>query len=183
MPLESWPLARLRPYERNPRTHSPAQIEQIAASIREFGFTNPILADRDGTIIAGHGRLLAAAKAGLAKVPVIVIKRLSETQRRALVIADNKLALNAGWDDELLAAELEALRDDGFNMDLVGFTDEELAILLDRGESAGGLTGEDATPEPPSDPITKLGDLYSLGRHRLLCGDATRIDEVERLTP
>jgi DNA modification methylase len=177
--IEQWPIDRLIPHARNARTHSDDQIAQIAASIREFGFTNPILVDgRDG-IIAGHGRLLAARKLKLAEVPVIVLDHLSETQKRAYIIADNKLALNAGWDDEMLRIELQALGEEDFDLDLVGFSPEELAELLDENQS--GLTDEDAIPEVAENVVSCPGDLWVLGNHRVLCGDATdrvAIDEV-----
>lgn len=183
MALEMWPVDRPIPYDKNPRTHSETQVAQLVRSIQEFGFTNPILVDRDGIIIAGHGRLLAAKKAGLCEVPVIVLGHLSDTQRRALVIADNKLALNAGWDDGLLAAELEALRADDFDMSLVGFSDDELSDLLDCGQEDGdGADPDEEDPgEPPADPKTKQGTLYVLDRHRLLCGDCRNPADVRRL--
>ena len=147
--VEHWPIDRLIPFATNPRTHSEAQIAQIAASIREFGFTNPILVDSKAGVIAGHGRLLAARKLNLAEVPVIVLDHLTENQKRAYVIADNKLALNAGWDEELLRLELAALRDEDFGLDVLGFEDEELAHLLESEEGRAGLQDEDAVPEIP----------------------------------
>jgi len=156
---------------RNPRTHSPAQIEQIARSITAFGWTNPLLVDEAGVIIAGHGRLEAARKLGMAEVPTITLTGLSADQKRALVIADNQLALNAGWDAELLALELGELGAAGFDIGLIGFSDDELAsILADRTE---GLTDPDDVPETPAEPVSVLGDVWLLGRHRLCCGDAT----------
>jgi len=176
------PVAQLVPYAGNARTHSEQQITQIAASITEFGFTNPILTGADNIIIAGHGRLLAAQKLGIDKVPVIVLEHLDEAQRRALVIADNKLAENAGWDEELLRLELAALDDLGFDLDLTGFSEEELANLLGDPELAlGEAEGEDDIPEPPDDPVSRPGDLWLLGNHRLLCGDATLATDVERV--
>src|SRR6266852_524824 len=145
--IEHWLLDKLIPFARNPRTHSDAQIAQIAASIAEFGFNNPILVDGKAGILAGHGRLLAARKLGLTEVPVIVLDHLSESQKRAYIIADNQLALNAGWDEELLAAELAALQDEDFNLGLIGFEDEDLARLLAAQDAAEGLTDEDAVPE------------------------------------
>lgn len=174
-----WPVDRLPPYARNPRTHSHEQVIQIASSIAEFGFTAPILVDSKAGIIAGHGRLLAARKLGLAEVPVIVLDHLSETQRPAYCIADNKLALNAGWDEELLANELSALEQDGFNLQVAGFSDQELEELL-RDEHAGDVD-PDAVPEPPDEAITKPGDLWVLGNHRLLCGDSSKAEDVDRL--
>jgi DNA modification methylase len=184
MPLKikMTPVAQLVPYAANARTHSEQQIAQIAASITEFGFTNPILTGADNIIIAGHGRLLAAQKLGIDKVPVIVLEHLDEAQRRALVIADNKLAENAGWDEELLRVELAALDDLDFDLDLMGFSDEELKNLLGNPDLALGETeGEDDIPEPPEDPVSRPGDLWILGNHRLLCGDATVATDVERV--
>ena len=179
--IELWPMDRLRPYERNPRTHSEAQVDQIAASMVEFGWTNPVLVDEQGGVLAGHGRLLAARKLGLAEVPVIRFEHLSEAQKRAYLIADNQLALEAGWDEELLAAELAWLRDERFDLDLVGFDATELERLLAiaDGDSASE-DAEDEVPEPPEEPVSKPGDLWILGNHRLLCGDATVTREVER---
>lgn len=178
--IELWPVDRLVPYDRNPRTHSAEQVSQIAASIVEFGFLNPILVDTADGIIAGHGRLQAAKQLSLAHVPVVVLDHLTEAQKRAYVIADNKLALNAGWDDDVLRGELDALENDGFDLKLTGFTDEELSNLLES-EAASGNTDEDAVPEAPVDPITKPGDIYVLGNHRLLCGDSTILENVERV--
>ena len=169
----------LIPYINNSRTHSEEQVAQIAASIKEFGFTNPILIDKGNSIIAGHGRIMAAKKLGMKKVPCIVLADLSETQIKAYVIADNKLALNAGWNDELLAVELEQLLDSDFDLDLLGFSDAELNELLKEPEQVG-LVDEDAVPENV-EPITVLGDLWILGDHRLLCGDATSQTDVDRL--
>src|SRR6266853_998840 len=147
--IEHWLLDKLIPYARNPRTHSDAQVAQIAASILEFGFNNPILVDTKAGILAGHGRLLAARKLQLRKVPVIVLDHLSEAQKRAYILADNQLALNAGWDEELLRLELVALREEDFNLDLIGFEHEELAQLLAAQGAADGLTDEDTVPELP----------------------------------
>jgi DNA modification methylase len=180
--IEQWPIDRLIPYIRNARTHSDEQIAQVAASIVEFGWTNPILVGADGVIIAGHARLLAARKLKMNEVPVIVLGHLSETQRRALIIADNKLALNAGWNDEMLRVELESLREDAFDLDLVGFTDAELEEILAGGEqTVEGNTDEDAVPETQDDVVSAPGDLWVMGDHRLLCGDSTRLDVVETL--
>jgi DNA modification methylase len=180
--IELWPIDRLRPYERNPRTHSEAQVEQIAASMVEFGWTNPVLVDEQGGILAGHGRLLAARKLGLAEVPVIRFEHLSEAQKRAYILADNQIALQAGWDDALLAEELAWLRDERFDLDLIGFDASELERLLALvdGEAASD-EAEDEVPEPPEDPVSKPGDLWVLGNHRLLCGDATMLADVERV--
>ena len=180
--IEQWPVDRLVPYIRNARTHSDEQIAQVVASIVEFGWTNPILVGADGVIIAGHARLLAARKLKMNEVPVIVLDHLSETQRRALIIADNKLALNAGWDDDMLRVELESLKEDAFDLDLVGFTDEELEAILAGGEqSVDGKTDEDAVPETQDDVVSVPGDLWVMGNHRLLCGDSTQLDVVETL--
>ena len=177
--IEQWPIDRLIPYARNSRTHSDEQIAQVAASIVEFGWTNPILVGADGVIIAGHARLLAARKLKMLEVPVIVLDHLSETQRRALILADNKLALNAGWDDEMLRVELESLKEDAFNLDLVGFTDEELEqILADPEGTTEGLTDEDAVPDEPERAVTAPGDVWILGDHRLICGDATQMADI-----
>ena len=177
--IESRPIAALAPYPRNARTHSDAQVAQLAASIKEFGWTNPVLVDEANGVIAGHGRLLAAKSLGLAEVPVIVLSGLSEAQRRALVLADNKLALNAGWDMQLLAAELTDLRTVGVDLGLLGFSEVDLAsLLVDR---TAGLTDPDEVPATPVNPVTRPGDLWLLGRHRLLCGDSTSADAVGRL--
>src|SRR5580698_4048586 len=179
--IQIWPVERLIPYARNPRTHSDAQIAQIAASIRAFGFNNPILVDSKAGIIAGHGRLLGARKLQLREVPVIILDHLSEAQKRAYIIADNRLAENAGWDDEMLRIELEALNQEGFNLSLTGFEDEDLARLLAEQEGKEGLTDEDAVPELSETPISVSGDLWLLGEHRVACGDATSPADVDRL--
>jgi DNA modification methylase len=178
--IEMWPIDKLVPYARNPRTHSDAQVAQIAASIAEFGFNNPILIDSKAGILAGHGRLLAARKLQLAEVPVIILDHLSETQRRAYII-DDKLAENAGWDETLLRLELAALEEQDFDVSLIGFEDEELARLLAAQGAAEGLTDEDAVPELPEAPTSLLGDLWILGNHKVLVGDATVQAEVQRL--
>ena len=179
--IQVWNIDQLIPYARNPRTHSDAQVAQIAASIRAFGFNNPILVDTKAGIIAGHGRLLAARKLRLKEVPVIVLDHLSETQKRAYIIADNQLALNAGWDDEMLRIELAALQEDDFDINLVGFDDVELARLLAAQDATPGLTDEDAVPEVPETPTSGTGDLWILGDHKLLVGDATIDADVRRL--
>ena len=172
--LEHWPIERLLPYIRNARTHSDAQIAQIAASIAEFGFTSPILAGGDGIIIAGHGRLAASRKLGLATVPVVVLDHLTPTQRRALVIADNRIAENAGWDEELLRVELAELQDANFDLALTGFDDDELLELMAGEEPTNeGQSDEDEAPEVPLTPVSKPGDVWLMGKHRLLCGDST----------
>lgn len=170
----------LIPYARNSRTHSDAQVAQVAASIKEFGFTNPVLLDDENGIIAGHGRVLAARKLGLDEVPAIRLSDLTETQRKAYVIADNKLALNAGWDLEMLSLEMKDLESLDFDISLIGFGKDELADLFPE-EATEGLTDENAVPEAPEEPVTKLGDVWILGNHRLMCGDSTSIDAVEAL--
>lgn len=175
------PVADLIPYAANSRTHSDAQVAQIAASIREFGFTNPILVNGENTIIAGHGRLMAARKLGLEEVPAIALEHLSKAQQKALVIADNQLALNAGWDVDMLKAEIEDLNLEDFDLSLLGFDDKFLDGLLEP-EPTDGLTDEDAVPEVPETPITVQGDIWVLGNHRLMCGDSTSIDALEKLT-
>jgi site-specific DNA-methyltransferase (adenine-specific) len=179
--LEKRSVEELIPFASNSRTHSDAQVAQIAASIREFGFTSPILIDGENTIIAGHGRLLAARKLGLDKVPAIVLDHLTKPQQRALVIADNQLALNAGWDLDMLKAEIEDLNLDDFDISLLGFDDKFLDGLLEP-EPTAGLTDEDAVPNVPEIPVTCLGDVWVLGNHRLMCGDSTSIDALQTLT-
>ncbi len=180
--IEIWPIDRLVPYARNARTHSPEQVAQVAASIVEFGWTNPILVGADGVIIAGHARLLAARKLQMEEVPVIVLDHLTPAQRRALILADNRLAMNSGWDEEMLRVELESLKEDEFNLDIVGFSDEELEVLLRGAEQTrAGLTDDDAVPDEPEKATTKPGDVWILGEHRLLCGDATEMGNVEKL--
>jgi len=179
--IEQRPIEALIPYINNSRKHSDEQVAQIAASIKEFGWTNPILVDGTNGIIAGHGRLLAARKLGMDKVPVIELAHLSDTQKKALIIADNKLALNADWDTELLTIELNELIADDFALDILGFDKDELDALLNVIEPNTGLTDEDAVPDVPEEPKTKLGDIYILGNHRLMCGDSTNIDAVDKL--
>ena len=178
--LEWRSVSTLIPYARNSRTHSDEQIAQIAASIKEFGWTNPILIDGDNGIIAGHGRLSAARKLGHEEVPVIELKDLTETQRKAYIIADNRLALNAGWDNEMLTIELNELLADNFALDILGFDPKELNALLEP-EVVVGLTDEDDAPEIPEEPKTKLGDIYQLGKHRVMCGDSCSIHDMEKL--
>jgi DNA modification methylase len=172
-------VSDLIPYARNSRTHSDAQVAKLAASIKEFGFLNPVIVDGENGIIAGHGRILAAQKLGLEAVPTIEADHLTEAQRRAYVIADNRLALDAGWDDELLRIELGDLDAEGFDLSLTGFDLDEIANLT--AEEIEGLTDDDAVPDAPEDPVTVLGDVWLLGRHRLMCGDSTSIDAVEKL--
>jgi len=170
--IELWLIDKLIPFARNPRTHSDAQLAQIAASIAEFGFNSPILVDSNAGIIAGHGRLLAARKLGLKEVPVIVLDHLTEAQKRAYVIADNQLALNAGWDEELLRLELATLAGEAFDISLIGFDDIELARLLAAQEATEGLTDADAVPELLQTPVSTIGDLWILGTTN--CWSATR---------
>lgn len=177
--VEYRPAEALIPYARNARTHSDAQVAQIAASVREFGWTNPILVDGENGIIAGHGRLLAARKLGMKAVPVIELAGLTEAQKRAYIIADNKMALNAGWDTELLGLELGELEALGFDLALTGFGEDEIAALKKLGNP--GLTDPDDIPEVPEQPISVLGDLWLLGQHRLICGDSTSADDVARV--
>ena len=178
--IEMLPIEGLVPYANNSRSHSDEQVAQVAASIKEFGFTNPVLVDKDNMIIAGHGRMKAAMRLGLTEVPCIRLDHLNDFQKKAYIIADNKLALNAGWDDELLRLELGQLNDDGFDLSLTGFDDDELSKLLIP-EQIDGLTDEDDVPEVPDEPITKEGDIWILGNHRLMCGDSTSIDDVDKL--
>jgi DNA modification methylase len=177
-----WSVEKLIPYARNSRTHSDEQVAQVAASIVEFGWTNPILIGADGVIIAGHARLLAARKLKMIEVPVIVLSDLSEAKRRALVIADNQIALNAGWNAEMLRVELQDLEVNGFNLELIGFSAEELDTILAGGEeTCEGLTDEDAVPEAPEAAVTVPGDVWIMGEHRLICGDSTQLDVVEKV--
>jgi ParB-like chromosome segregation protein Spo0J len=177
--VQQWAIERLTPYARNARTHSDAQVAQLAASIREWGWTTPILVSPDGGVIAGHGRLLAARQLGMVNVPVIVAEGWSEAKTRTYVLADNQLALQAGWDNELLALELGELGELGFDLDMTGFGEDEIAALTPGGTE--GLTDPDEVPEPPAEPITKAGDLWLLGEHRVLCGDSTKAEDVARL--
>lgn len=178
--IELRDISTLSPFDRNARTHSPDQVEQLAASISEFGFTNPILISPDGTIVAGHGRLEAAKALGLSEVPTITVgEEWTEDQLRAYVLADNQLALNAGWDKDLLALELRELADVGFDLNLIGFPEDQLAAAL--AEAAIGKTDPDDIPDEPADPVTRPGDLWILGNHRILCGDSTDPASVKRL--
>ena len=176
--VERRSVSALVPYARNARTHSDEQVAQIAASIREWGWTVPVLIDEDGGLIAGHGRVLAARKLGLAEIPVMVATGWSEAQKRAYVLADNKLALNAGWDADLLRVELADLQAFDFDLSLTGFSDEELAALI--ADKTDGLTDPDAIPDAPADPVAVPGDVWVLGKHRLVCGDSTDADTVAK---
>jgi ParB-like chromosome segregation protein Spo0J len=173
--VEKWSIDKLIPYARNARTHSDEQVAQIAASIKEWGWTTPVLVDENGGIIAGHGRTLAAQKLKIKEIPVVVATGWSDAKKRAYVIADNKLALNAGWDNEMLSLELGELGDLGFDLDLIGFTPEEIEALSPI-QLTDGLTDEDAIPEVPDVSITVKGDVWVLGKHRLMCGDSTSVD-------
>jgi DNA modification methylase len=179
--VERWSIDKLVPYARNARTHSDEQVGQIAASIKEWGWTTPVLVDEQGSIIAGHGRTLAAQRLQMTEVPVMVAKGWSDAKKRAYVLADNKLAMNAGWDNEMLALELGEIGDLGFDLDLTGFTADEIAALMPE-QIEPGQTDEDAAPEVPEQPVTVLGDVWILGKHRLMCGDSTSIDAIEKLT-
>ena len=182
MQIETLPIDTLIPYARNSRTHSDEQVAQIAASIREFGFTNPVLIDGEGGLIAGHGRVMGARKLGLAEVPCIRLAHLSEAQRRAYVIADNKLALNAGWDDEMLALELRDLQGMDFDLSLTGFENDDIAALLAGLDATPeGETDADAVPEPQAEVVTQPGDVWVLGKHRMMCGDSTDAGTVALL--
>lgn len=176
--VERRKVSELVPYARNARTHTPEQVSQIAASIKEWGWTVPVLVDEKGGIIAGHGRVLAAQKLGIADVPAMTAAGWTEAQKRAYVLADNKLALNAGWDTDLLKVELTELADLDFDMPLIGFNDDELAALL--ADKTDGLTDPDEVPEPPVNPVTVEGDVWLLGKHRIICGDSTKADDVAK---
>ena len=179
--VEQWDINKLVPYARNSRTHSDEQVAQIAASIKEWGFTTAVLVDEDGGIIAGHGRTLAAQRLKMKEVPVMVAAGWSDAKKRAYIIADNKLALNAGWDNEMLALELGELKDLDFDLDLTGFNADEIAALMPV-DITNGLVDEDQIPEVPDVSITVQGDVWVLGKHRLMCGDSTSLDAVEKLT-
>ena len=178
--IEWMSVETLIPYAKNARTHSDEQVAQIAGSIKEFGFNNPVLVDKDNSIIAGHGRLMAARKLGMDKVPVVQLGHMTEAQRKAYVLADNRIALNSGWDTGMLSLELLELKDN-IDLSLLGFDADELDALLNPIEETEGLTDEDAVPDVPDEPKTKLGDIYILGNHRLMCGDSTSVDAVEKL--
>jgi DNA modification methylase len=178
--IEWLSVETLIPYAKNARTHSDEQVAQIAGSIKEFGFNNPVLVDKDNSIIAGHGRIMAARKLGMDKVPVVQLGHMTEAQRKAYVLADNRIALNSGWDAGMLTLELQDLKDD-IDLSLLGFDPDELDALLNPIEETEGLTDEDAVPDVPDEPKTKLGDIYILGNHRLMCGDSTSIDDAEKL--
>lgn len=178
--IEWMSVETLIPYAKNARTHSDEQVAQIAGSIKEFGFNNPVLIDKENSIIAGHGRLMAARKLGMDKVPVVQLEHMTEAQRKAYVLADNRIALNSGWDTSMLSLELQELKDD-IDLSLLGFDADELDALLNPIEETEGLTDEDAVPDVPDEPKTKLGDIYILGNHRLMCGDSTSVDSIQKL--
>jgi site-specific DNA-methyltransferase (adenine-specific) len=179
--LETIQIDALIPYARNSRTHSDGQVAQIASSIKEFGFTNPVLIDGEGGIIAGHGRVLAARKLGMSEVPCIRLDHLTEAQKRAYVIADNRLALNSGWDTEMLKVEFADLQELGFDLELTGFDLDEIKELL-APVGTEGLTDPDDAPPLPEHPRTVPGDIWVMGKHRLLCGDSTSMDDLAKLT-
>lgn len=173
-------MAKLLPHARNARTHSEEQVAQIAASIREFGFVNPVLASAEGTIVAGHGRVQAARLLGIAQVPVVVLDHLSEAERRLLMLADNKIAENAGWDEDLLGAEIRALLDEGLSAELAGFSADEIDKMLAEAGALSGETDEDAVPDEVPE-ISQLGDVWECGDHVILCGDATNAESYAAL--
>lgn len=178
--IEWLSVETLIPYAKNARTHSDEQVAQIAGSIKEFGFNNPVLIDKENSIVAGHGRLMAARKLGMDKVPVVRLEHMTEAQRKAYVLADNRIALNSGWDTSMLSLELQELKDD-IDLSLLGFDADELDALLNPIEETEGLTDEDAVPDVPEEPKTKLGDIYILGNHRLMCGDSTNLNDIDKL--
>jgi site-specific DNA-methyltransferase (adenine-specific) len=178
--IEWLSVETLIPYAKNARTHSDEQVAQIAGSIKEFGFNNPVLVDKDNSIIAGHGRLMAARKLGMDKVPVVQLGHMTEAQRKAYVLADNRIALNSGWDTSMLSLELQDLKDD-IDLSLLGFDPDELDALLNPIVETDGLTDEDAVPDVPDEPKTKLGDIYILGNHRLMCGDSCSVTDMDKL--
>jgi DNA modification methylase len=179
--VERWSIDKLVPYARNARTHSDEQVGQLAASIKEWGWTTPVLVDEQGSIIAGHGRTLAAQRLQMAEVPVMVARGWSEAKKRAYVLADNKLAMNAGWDNEMLALELGEIGELGFDLDLTGFTAEEIAALMPE-QIEPGLTDPDDAPAVQENATTVPGDVWIMGKHRLLCGDSTSVSDLEKLT-
>lgn len=178
--IEYRKVSNLLPYARNARTHSDTQVSQLAASIKEFGFNNPVAVDGEGMILCGHGRVMAAQKLGMTEVPTVCLSHLSDTQKKAYILADNKLALNAGWDNDMLKVELEDLKFSNFDLDLVGFSTEELDEIMNQDEEPE-VEDDDYTVAVPQEPKAKLGDIYILGKHRLMCGDSTSIQDVEKL--
>lgn len=178
--IEYRKVSELLPYARNARTHSDEQVSQLAASIKEFGFNNPVAIDGDGMILCGHGRVMAAQRLGLDEVPTVCLSHLSDLQKKAYILADNKLALNAGWDNDMLKVELEDLKFSNFDLDLVGFSTEELDEIMNQDEEPE-VEEDDYTVAIPEEPKAKLGEIYILGKHRLMCGDSTSIADVEKL--
>lgn len=174
-------VSELIPYARNARTHSDEQVARIAASIKEFGWTNPILIDGENGIIAGHGRILAARKLGLEKVPTIELSGLTEEQKRAYILADNRLALDAGWDEEMLKLEFAELEKEGFELSKTGFSDEEINEMMAGLDREVDGVEDVETPEPPKNPKTKRGEVWILGTHRLMCGDSTSVEDVQEV--
>ena len=174
-------INELKPYENNSRTHDESQIKQICESIKEYGWTNPVLIDEKGMIIAGHGRVEAGKKLDIKEVPCIVLSGLTEAQKKAYVIADNKMALNAGWNEELLKTELENLKELDFDLELTGFNVDELDDILGKNEEEQEIVEDDFDIEPPEEPKAKLGDIYQLGNHRLMCGNSLNKQDVEKL--
>lgn len=172
--------ADLLPYARNARTHSDSQVAQLAASIKEFGFNNPVAIDADGMILCGHGRVMAAQRLGMDEVPTVCLAHLTDIQKKAYILADNKLALNAGWDNDMLKVEIEDLKFSNFDLDLVGFSTEELDEIMNQNEEPE-VEEDDYTVAVPEEPKAKLGEIYILGKHRLMCGDSTSIADVEKL--
>ena len=172
--------AELLPYARNARTHSDSQVAQLAASIKEFGFNNPVAIDADGMILCGHGRVMAAQRLGMDQVPTVCLAHLTDIQKKAYILADNKLALNAGWDNDMLKVELEDLKFSDFDLDLVGFSTEALDEIMNQNEEPE-VEEDDYTVAVPEEPKAKLGEIYILGKHRLMCGDSTSIADVEKL--
>lgn len=182
MNIESLSITQLKTYENNARTHSEDQIKELANSIKEFGFNNPVLIDKDNQIIAGHGRLLAAQSIGMNEVPTIRLPHLTAAKKKAYILADNRIALNAGWSPEKLKKEFEALLAADFDIELTGFTSDEIDAFLNPEVLNDGLCDEDEVPDLLPDPITKMGDIWMLGKHRLMCGDSKIINDINKLT-
>ena len=174
------PVAKLVPYVNNARTHSPEQINKLRSSLREFGFINPVIIDRDFGVIAGHGRILAAKEEGITEVPCVFADHLTDAQKKAYIIADNRMAMDAGWDEELLRVEIEALQAEDFDLALTGFDEKELSKLFDDG-TEGEEDDFDVTAELEKPVFSKPGDVWTLGRHRLVCGDSTKPETYEVL--
>lgn len=175
------PIERLIPYINNARTHSPEQIKKLRASLREFGFVNPVLIDRDYNVIAGHGRIAAAREEGFTEVPCVYVDHLTEAQKKAYILADNRMAMDAGWDEELLKVELESLQEMAYDLSLTGFDEKELASYMGGDEKETQDDDFDLTAALEKATFVEPGDLWTVGRHRLLCGDATKAEDVQRL--